>query len=285
MPEIISRDAARQAGLTHFFTGIPCKRDHISERYTKGGTCVECGAEQIRQYSADHRADVTAKHWQYMLGHPEQREKAKERERQKRLQDPAFAARAAERERRKTDPEYKAAQKRQRAATRRQNRSPEERAADLERTHQHYKDNRDQIAARKKEWYQIRGKDLERQRYQTDAQTLLRTKARAGLYYALKTGRMTKRMERKIGCSLEVLRDHLEAQFQDGMSWQNYGDWHLDHCRPLASFDLMDPEQYQAATNWQNLQPLFGPANWVKHVKPETVEQMVARTARIWTAP
>jgi len=46
MPEIITRDAARARGLKRFFTGVPCKRGHVAERYvvgTGGAMCIECG--------------------------------------------------------------------------------------------------------------------------------------------------------------------------------------------------------------------------------------------------
>lgn len=60
-----------------------------------------------------------------------------------------------------------------------------------------------------------------------------------------------------IGCSSAHLRQHLEAQFLPGMSWDNRPDWHIDHIRPLSSFDLSDPEQFKAASHYTNLQPLW----------------------------
>jgi hypothetical protein len=41
-----------------------------------------------------------------------------------------------------------------------------------------------------------------------------------------------------LGCSIEQLREHLQKQFRPGMTWDNYGQWHIDHIRPCASFDL-----------------------------------------------
>lgn len=38
-----------------------------------------------------------------------------------------------------------------------------------------------------------------------------------------------------LGCKIDVLKNHLELQFKDGMSWSNYGKWHIDHIIPLAS--------------------------------------------------
>lgn len=70
-----------------------------------------------------------------------------------------------------------------------------------------------------------------------------------------------------LGCSVEDLKRHLEIQFRPGMSWDNYGDWHVDHIRPCASFDLTDPEQQRACFNFKNLQPLWAKDNLSKGAK------------------
>lgn len=66
-----------------------------------------------------------------------------------------------------------------------------------------------------------------------------------------------------IGCTIAELRQHLEAQFIDGMNWDNYGrnGWHVDHIRPCASFDLTDPEQQRQCFHHSNLQPLWAADN------------------------
>jgi len=60
-----------------------------------------------------------------------------------------------------------------------------------------------------------------------------------------------------IGCSWEFLRKHLESKFTEGMSWDNYGKWHIDHIIPISSFDLSNIEQQKIACNYTNLQPLW----------------------------
>lgn len=67
-----------------------------------------------------------------------------------------------------------------------------------------------------------------------------------------------------VGCSADELRAHIEKQFTPGMTWANYGEWHVDHIRPCASFDLSDPEQFAACFNWSNLQPLWAAENLSK---------------------
>jgi hypothetical protein len=59
-----------------------------------------------------------------------------------------------------------------------------------------------------------------------------------------------------IGCSLTELKNHLEKQFIEGMNWENYGKWHIDHIKPLSNFDLKDEQQVKCACHYTNLQPL-----------------------------
>ena len=70
------------------------------------------------------------------------------------------------------------------------------------------------------------------------------------------------------GCTGKELRAYLESQFQDGMTWENYGSkWHVDHKRPIASFDLSNMEQVRACFYYTNLQPLWAHDNLAKGAK------------------
>lgn len=60
-----------------------------------------------------------------------------------------------------------------------------------------------------------------------------------------------------LGCSIEFFRAYLEKQFKPGMTWENYGAWHVDHKRPCAKFDLTDPAQQRECFHYTNLQPLW----------------------------
>ena len=64
-----------------------------------------------------------------------------------------------------------------------------------------------------------------------------------------------------LGCSLDHLKQHLESQFQEGMNWENYGEWHIDHKKPCAAFDLTDEDQQKECFNYTNLQPLWAVDN------------------------
>jgi len=62
---------------------------------------------------------------------------------------------------------------------------------------------------------------------------------------------------RLVGCSLGFLKVWIALHFQPGMSWGNYGEWHVDHIRPCSWFDLEDPSQQRSCFHWLNLQPLW----------------------------
>lgn len=66
-----------------------------------------------------------------------------------------------------------------------------------------------------------------------------------------------------LGCSLEELKQHLERQFTEGMNWDNwsFNGWHIDHIRPLNTFDLRNEEHLAIACHYSNLQPLWATDN------------------------
>jgi len=68
-----------------------------------------------------------------------------------------------------------------------------------------------------------------------------------------------------IGCSKPHLVNHLENQFADGMSWDNYGDWHIDHIVPLSSAETED--ELIGLCHYTNLQPLWASENMSKGAK------------------
>lgn len=64
-----------------------------------------------------------------------------------------------------------------------------------------------------------------------------------------------------LGYSREELIAHIERQFLRGMTWGNYGDWHIDHIIPLADFLIDGPQSVRAAWALSNLRPLWASDN------------------------
>jgi len=69
-----------------------------------------------------------------------------------------------------------------------------------------------------------------------------------------------------LGYTGKELAEHLELQFTDGMSWDNMGEWHIDHIRPIASFGFDSTEHPDFKKCWalNNLQPLWARDNMSK---------------------
>jgi len=71
-----------------------------------------------------------------------------------------------------------------------------------------------------------------------------------------------------VGCDVGQLRVHLEALFDDDMTWENYGKWHIDHMSAIKAprDDGMPPtlEDLIPRLHWTNLQPLWAKENLAK---------------------
>ena len=69
--------------------------------------------------------------------------------------------------------------------------------------------------------------------------------------------------------SPEQLVEHLEKQFVDGMNWENYGEWHVDHKLPITYFNFKEvgDEEFLKCWGLDNLQPMWGEENIKKSNK------------------
>jgi hypothetical protein len=80
-------------------------------------------------------------------------------------------------------------------------------------------------------------------------------------------GKKQKKTIGYLGCDIIFLKKWLEFQFVDGMSFDNFGEWEIDHVKPCCSFDLSKQEHIDECFNWKNLQPLWRKDNMEKHGK------------------
>jgi len=144
------------------------------------------------------------------------------------------------------------------------------REAILETKKKYIEKNRDTLAKKYRRWYEANKKRIIQEksiRYREDLDFRLAYKLRNRLNIAARGGYKSGSAVRDLGCSIVELKAHLESQFTDGMSWENYGRWHIDHIIPLASFDLSDREQLKCACHYTNLQPLWAEDNLRKGCK------------------
>lgn len=105
--------------------------------------------------------------------------------------------------------------------------------------------------------------DYQRDRRANDPAYKIADCLRSRLYKAVKAGGAGKSAStiKLTGCALPELMAHLESQFQPGMTWENQGQWEIDHIKPCASFDLTKPEEQRACFHWTNLAPLWAADN------------------------
>lgn len=114
-----------------------------------------------------------------------------------------------------------------------------------------------------------RSRQIKKKHQDTSLFCKLRMALRNRLYYAV-SGRMSDiSAVRHLGCSVEELKAHLEKQFEPGMTWDNWtvNGWHIDHIKPLASFDLTDINELKLAVRFENLQPMWASKNQSKGSK------------------
>lgn len=106
-------------------------------------------------------------------------------------------------------------------------------------------------------------------KYKTDPAFKLKRLLRRALYGHIKYA--TKKVSKLLylGCTAQELKVHIESQFKKGMTWQNWSKtgWHIDHIRPISSFDFTDIEQVKLACHYKNLQPLWAADNFKKSDK------------------
>lgn len=161
---------------------------------------------------------------------------------------------------------------------------------------QYQKKNRGMITERKKKWRETRRPPkidiqckeckeyftpISRHKHHTFCSNLCRvrwwakepktnlcTRIRSGISDALKERGIRKgeKTFTLLGYSPDDLMFYLESQFTDGMSWDNMGEWHIDHIRPVSSFDFDSTEHPDFKKCWalNNLQPLWARDNMSK---------------------
>lgn len=142
-----------------------------------------------------------------------------------------------------------------------------------ERNRQYYSENKDKIKEQKTQYRKANLCRITKQKTQyanerrkTDISYRILENCRSRLKNVIRRqgeSKSTTSME-LIGCTVEQLLEHLENQFTEGMTWDNYGEWHIDHIRPCSSFDITDEQQQRECFHYTNLQPLWAIDNLIK---------------------
>lgn len=116
---------------------------------------------------------------------------------------------------------------------------------------EYYRKNRDVIRAKEK----IRWKNKTKSNKESRK---VKVKVRKYVLARIKIGYLayiSRNIEDHIGIEMNGFIEWIESFFTDGMSWDNYGKWHIDHVIPLASAKSI--KQLRVLNNYKNLRPMW----------------------------
>jgi len=108
-------------------------------------------------------------------------------------------------------------------------------------------------------------RDYERNRKVNDPLYKLVANFRTAIWTVLKENRVDKNQSYfdVLQYTPEQLIVHLEKQFTERITWENYGEWHVDHKLPISSFNIqeMGDSEFMKCWSLENLQPMWGEEN------------------------
>ena len=142
--------------------------------------------------------------------------------------------------------------------------------------------NREKISATSKAWYKANPKKARgiRKKILSTPEGKLIHSMRSRIHKIIKINQKVKNKHtlELLGCDGKFLKRHLQKQFSKGMSWDNYGEWHVDHIIPIDYFlknhDFNNIEVQKECFNYSNLQPLWGLKNMKKRNKISKFQQI-----------
>tara|TARA_R110000824_G_scaffold381772_1_gene574763 strand:- start:26 stop:766 length:741 start_codon:yes stop_codon:yes gene_type:complete len=240
-------------------------------------TCTKCGEEKpfTAEYFHRNRSKALGYSWwckicdgkrskKYREENPEKVRAGQKKYREQNLEK----ARARSKKWREANPAYLKAQRKKWCE-------------DNPTYHKKYREaNREKVFAAQRKWRKENphySKHYKSNRSRNDPTFRLQHNLQTGLYGCLSGKQKKSRTMEYVGIDLEKLWEHFESKFTDGMTRENYGEWHVDHIRPLSSFDFYSCEEgseefenllYQA-WYYTNLQPLWAKDNLSKSSKWE----------------
>lgn len=235
--EIISYSKARSLGLKKYFTGKPCKVGHVAERTSSNATCVECSAIFKASYRNNNKEKISIKASDYSKSN----------------RDAINKTRRSYRKR----PDNVEARR-------------ESRDLSVER-----ESNRIRMAA-----FRLKDPKLQRIKVNQWAKSRkekdpVKYKAKAFMYASIRRMvklcgiKKTSRTSEMLGYGHDEFSKHIESLFKEGMNWNNYGEWHVDHIKPMSLFIKEGEFDPKVINSLSNLQPLWAIDNIIKGDKYE----------------
>jgi len=144
----------------------------------------------------------------------------------------------------------------------------------LQQRKKYVNDNKDLIYSKNRDWVKDNIEDRReyllnyvKDRMKKDNIFRLRTKISDLVRGSFKRQGWTKNTKTQsiIGCDWSTFKEHIENQFQEGMTWDNHGEWHYDHIIPISS--AKTEEEVYKLNHYTNFQPLWAEDNLRKSDK------------------
>lgn len=258
--QIISRPEARARGDVFYFTGKPCKHGHVGPRRVSTAKCVSCQVEEGKaRYAANREGHLRRNRERYYAKREyylaQQAEYRKANAEAKRAADASYRRRNRARIQKWRKDHYEA-----------------NKDAILSSQKRYYEENKEELLKRQSQYNKTRRKKTKaynrkyreenrqrinqyfRNKRAQDPSFRMRGAMYGMLSRCLKASGGAKRDKTYdlLGYTPAQLVDHIERQFKKGMSWSNYGEWHIDHITPLKWFfenGIDDPAAINCLTN------------------------------------
>lgn len=277
--KIISRDDALKLGLKTYFTGKPCKRGHTVERNVTGRTCVACKKLCDRESVVKRSSETPVHFTQFFTGEILSRGDAIEKGlkyyfTRKECVRGHIAFRSVVNSScvhcaKDYHTETYDVEKSKTVAARSTKWAEENREKSNLIKSKWVCENPVKHAKSLRKRYDKRNKKRRLQRINGDADFIAR-EAMSGMVRRIcnLTGKKKKlKTLGYLGYTIVELKEHLESLFLDGMTWENHGEWHIDHIVPVSWWlkeGVTDPSCINALIN---LQPLWAKDNLAKSDK------------------
>lgn len=219
---VISRKDAKSIGIKRCFTGKACKSGHICDRSVSNGNCVECS--RLKQLHANKTK--------------EQLESSREKHKEYYIKNKA-SIRSKHNDRLRNDIDYRKTKN---------EKNKEYRIRNIERIREYDRKRLQDNKEEKYLYFSIRRKENRDaiNKYMRDYKSKKRKESnwgKADVYRSLIRGAITRAGNKKnnktidiVGYDYKKFIERITYTFKKGMTWNNYGEWHIDHIIPISHF-------------------------------------------------
>jgi len=140
---------------------------------------------------------------------------------------------------------------------------------------EYYETNKEAIKKQQKRYRETHREERNKylkNRQRSNPQLKLSHNMSTAIWHSLKSNKNGKHWEDIVGYTQRELRKHLEKQFKEDMTWENYGEWHVDHIIPVSAHNYNSYTDIDFKQCWalENLRPMWAHENCKKNNRLKT---------------